>query len=61
MTGQRCTTRAPTINKSPSSDGAVTVAAVEMLRPLGDKDPGTLGAIRNAMFDDAIAALTWEA
>jgi enoyl-CoA hydratase/carnithine racemase len=39
-------------------EGAVTVKAVELLRPLGGKDPGTLGAIKNTMFGDAVAALT---
>ena len=38
-------------------EGAVTVAAVELLRPLGGKDPGTLGAIKNTMFGPAVAAL----
>lgn len=39
-------------------EGAVTVAAVEMLRPLEGKDPGTLGAIKNTMFGSVVAALT---
>lgn len=39
-------------------EGAVTVAATEMLRPLGGKDAGTLGAIKNAMFGHVVAALT---
>jgi enoyl-CoA hydratase/carnithine racemase len=39
-------------------EGAVTVAAVEMLRPLEGKDPGTLGAIKNTMFAGVVAALT---
>lgn len=41
-----------------AGDGAVTGAAVEMLRPLGGKDPGTLGAIKATMFGVAVAALT---
>jgi enoyl-CoA hydratase/carnithine racemase len=39
-------------------EGAVTVAAVEMLRPLGGKDLGTIGAIKNTMFGSVVAALT---
>ncbi|HZA10232.1 enoyl-CoA hydratase-related protein [Mycobacterium sp.] len=39
-------------------EGAVTVAAVEMLRPLGAKDTGTLGAIKHTMFGHVVAALT---
>jgi enoyl-CoA hydratase/carnithine racemase len=39
-------------------EGAITPAAVDMLRPLGGKDPGTLGAIKNTMFGEAVAALT---
>jgi enoyl-CoA hydratase/carnithine racemase len=39
-------------------EGAVTVAAVDMLRPLGGKDPGTLGAIKNTMFGHVVAAIT---
>jgi enoyl-CoA hydratase/carnithine racemase len=39
-------------------EGAVTAAAVEMLQPLDGKDPGTLGAIKNTMFGQAVAALT---
>jgi enoyl-CoA hydratase/carnithine racemase len=39
-------------------EGAVTGAAVEMLRPLAGKDPGTLGAIKATMFGGAVAALT---
>ncbi|BBZ10935.1 enoyl-CoA hydratase-related protein [Mycobacterium branderi] len=41
-----------------ASEGAVTAAAVELLRPLGDKDAGTLGAIKQTMFGPAVQALT---
>lgn len=41
-----------------AGEGAVTDAAVELLRPLGGKDPGTLGAIKATMFGRAVAALT---
>ncbi|ORA10435.1 enoyl-CoA hydratase-related protein [Mycobacterium asiaticum] len=41
-----------------AGEGAVTTAAVELLRPLGSKDRGTLGAIKNTMFGPAVAALT---
>ncbi|OBI91409.1 enoyl-CoA hydratase-related protein [Mycobacterium asiaticum] len=41
-----------------AAEGAVTTAAVELLRPLGSKDRGTLGAIKNTMFGPAVAALT---
>ncbi|MCV7076963.1 enoyl-CoA hydratase-related protein [Mycobacterium szulgai] len=41
-----------------AAEGDVTAAAVEMLRPLGGKDPGTLGAIKQTMFAPAIAALS---
>jgi len=37
---------------------AVTAAAVDLLRPLDGKDPGTLGAIKQAMFGAAARALT---
>jgi len=40
-----------------AGEGAVTPAAVELLRPLAGKDPGTLGAIKNTMFGPAVAAL----
>jgi enoyl-CoA hydratase/carnithine racemase len=39
-------------------EGAVTSAAIEILTPLGAKDSGTLGAIKNTMFAPAVAALT---
>ena len=41
-----------------AGDGAVTPAAVDLLRPLAGKDPGTLGAIKTTMFGPAVAALT---
>jgi enoyl-CoA hydratase/carnithine racemase len=41
-----------------ASEGAVTAAAVEVLRPLDRKDPGTLGAIKQTMFGPAVQALT---
>lgn len=39
-------------------EGAITAAAVELLRPLDGKDPGTLGAIKQTMFGPAVQALT---
>lgn len=41
-----------------AAEGAVTPAAVDLLRPLGGKDPGTLGAIKHTMFGPAVDALT---
>jgi len=41
-----------------AAEGDVAAAALEMLRPLGGKDPGTLGAIKQTMFAPAIAALS---
>ncbi len=41
-----------------ATEDAVTNAAVDVLAPLGGKDAGTLGAIKNTMFGPAIAALT---
>ena len=41
-----------------ATEGAVTAAAVDLLRPLDGKDPGTLGAIKQAMFGAAARALT---
>ena len=41
-----------------AAEGGVTPAAVDLLRPLGGKDPGTLGAIKNTMFGPAVDALT---
>ena len=40
-----------------AGEDAVTDAALGFLAPLGGKDPGTLGAIKNTMFAPAIAAL----
>jgi enoyl-CoA hydratase/carnithine racemase len=40
-----------------AAEDAVTDTAVGLLAPLGGKDPGTLGAIKNTMFAPAIAAL----
>lgn len=39
-------------------EGAVTEAALDVLRPLQGKDRGTLGAIKQTMFDRAVRALT---
>jgi enoyl-CoA hydratase/carnithine racemase len=44
-----------------AAEGAVTAAAVGILRPLGGKDPGTLGAIKHTMFEHAARALTTDA
>jgi enoyl-CoA hydratase/carnithine racemase len=44
-----------------AAEGAVTPAAVDMLRPLDGKDPGTLGAIKHTMFEPAVRALTADA
>ena len=41
-----------------ATDGAVTKAACDLLRPLGAKHRGTLGAIKNTMFGAAVAVLT---
>ncbi|OBK50931.1 enoyl-CoA hydratase-related protein [Mycobacterium kubicae] len=41
-----------------AAEGAVTAAAVEVLRPLGSKNPGTLGAIKHTMFGPAVRTLT---
>ncbi|MFI7000578.1 enoyl-CoA hydratase-related protein [Nocardia sp. NPDC050175] len=40
-----------------AAEGAITDTALAILAPLGGKDPGTLGAIKNTMFAGAIAAL----
>lgn len=37
---------------------AVTGTAVDQIRPLGGKDPGTLGAIKQTMFGHVVRALT---
>ncbi|NKZ12993.1 enoyl-CoA hydratase/isomerase family protein [Mycolicibacterium septicum DSM 44393] len=39
-------------------EGSVTTAATDLLRPLGGKDSGTLGAIKQGMFGPAVVALT---
>ncbi|MFC9434178.1 enoyl-CoA hydratase-related protein [Nocardia sp. NPDC057030] len=41
-----------------AAEGAVTDTALALLAPLGGKDSGTLGAIKNTMFAGALAALT---
>ncbi|MEV6324701.1 enoyl-CoA hydratase-related protein [Nocardia sp. NPDC051787] len=41
-----------------AAEGAVTETALALLAPLGGKDPGTLGAIKNTMYARAVAALT---
>lgn len=40
-----------------ANEGGVTAAAADLLRPLGGKDPGTLGAIKQVMFGAAAQAL----
>lgn len=40
-----------------ATEGSVTGAATELLRPLGGKDPGTIGAIKQVMFGAAVQAL----
>ncbi|MGH3968181.1 MAG: enoyl-CoA hydratase-related protein [Mycobacterium sp.] len=42
-------------------EGTVTAAAIGLLRPLGGKDPGTLGAIKQTMFSHAVQVLTADA
>ena len=41
-----------------AGEGEVVPAAVDILRPLEGKDPGTLGAIKQTMFGPAVDALT---
>jgi enoyl-CoA hydratase/carnithine racemase len=41
-----------------AGEAAVTAAAIDILRPLDGKDPGTLGAIKQTMFGPAAQALT---
>jgi enoyl-CoA hydratase/carnithine racemase len=41
-----------------AGEGAVTAAAVDLLRPINGKDQGTLGAIKQTMFGPAAQALT---
>jgi enoyl-CoA hydratase/carnithine racemase len=43
-----------------AADNAVTPTALDLLRPLGAKDQGTLGAIKRTMFAHAVDALTAE-
>ncbi|MBX8685838.1 enoyl-CoA hydratase/isomerase family protein [Mycobacterium sp. 20091114027_K0903767] len=38
-------------------EGSVTITATDLLRPLGGKDSGTLGAIKQGMFGPAVQAL----
>ncbi|OBF92836.1 enoyl-CoA hydratase [Mycobacterium sp. 852002-51163_SCH5372311] len=44
-----------------AAEGAVTDKAVGLLRPLGGKNQGTLGAIKQTMFASAVATLTADA
>jgi enoyl-CoA hydratase/carnithine racemase len=44
-----------------AAESAVTAAAIDILRPLNGKDPGTLGAIKHTMFERAVRTLTGEA
>ncbi|OBF61792.1 enoyl-CoA hydratase [Mycobacterium sp. 852002-51971_SCH5477799-a] len=39
------------------AEGVVTETAIDMLRPLHGKDRGTLGAIKQTMFESAVRAL----
>lgn len=41
-----------------AAEGAVTETALSLLAPLGGKDSGTLGAIKNTMYAEAVVALT---
>jgi enoyl-CoA hydratase/carnithine racemase len=41
-------------------EGAVTDTALDVVRPLQGKDPGTLGAIKRTMFENAVRALVDE-
>ncbi len=41
-----------------AGEGAVTAAAVDLLRPLGGKNQGTLGAIKQTMYAHAVDRLT---
>ena len=43
---------------SVAGEDAVTAAAVDILRPLDGKDPGTLGAVKHTMFGPAARELT---
>ncbi len=39
------------------AEGTVADTAIDMLRPLHGKDPGTLGAVKQTMFESAVRAL----
>jgi enoyl-CoA hydratase/carnithine racemase len=41
-----------------AGEDEVTTTAIDLVRPLGGKDPGTLGAIKQTMFATAARALT---
>lgn len=41
-----------------AGEGEVTAAAIDLLSPLGAKNPGTLGAIKATMFGDTVQKLT---
>lgn len=41
-----------------AAESALPEAAIDLVRPLGAKDPGTLGAIKNTMFGHVAQALT---
>jgi enoyl-CoA hydratase/carnithine racemase len=41
-----------------AAEGAATAAAIDLLRPLAGKDPGTLGAIKRTMFRTTAQTLT---
>lgn len=43
-----------------AAEAEVTAAAVDLLRPLQGKDPGTLGAIKATMFGSVVRSLTDE-
>ncbi|AOW93854.1 enoyl-CoA hydratase [Rhodococcus sp. WMMA185] len=38
-------------------EGAVLDSAIDLVAPIGQKDPGTLGAIKSTMYASAVAAL----
>lgn len=50
--------RALDIVDATAGEGAVTTEALALLAPLGPKDPGTLGAIKNTMFGPVVTKLT---
>lgn len=45
------------IVEATADEGHVTTAAVDVVRPLQGKDPGTLGAIKQTMFGHVVTAL----